>query len=166
MAHGLSCSAAYGSFPDQGPNTCPPHWQADCQQLRHQGSPPTVSLLKQSPRLGSQSHQNYKAEGACCHPGPCPPGRAGGTRHLPGEEEAAGACAACQAGGLPQRPRCAGLLPSAPGTPTPQHCAKAERKHELQRTDHSPHSSAARPFPYPQHLNLPVFIREERFQMH
>ena len=29
VAHGLSCSAAYGIFPDQGSNPCPLHWQAD-----------------------------------------------------------------------------------------------------------------------------------------
>ena len=29
MAHGLSCSAACGIFPDQGTNPCPLHWQAD-----------------------------------------------------------------------------------------------------------------------------------------
>ena len=29
VAHGLSCSAACGIFPDQGSNPCPPHWQAD-----------------------------------------------------------------------------------------------------------------------------------------
>ena len=28
MAHGLSCSAACGIFPDQGSNPCPLHWQA------------------------------------------------------------------------------------------------------------------------------------------
>ena len=28
-AHGLSCSAACGIFPDQGSNPCPLHWQAD-----------------------------------------------------------------------------------------------------------------------------------------
>ena len=28
VAHGLSCSAACGIFPDQGLNLCPPHWQA------------------------------------------------------------------------------------------------------------------------------------------
>ena len=39
VAHGLSCSAACGIFPDQGPNPCPLHWQADSQPLRHQGSP-------------------------------------------------------------------------------------------------------------------------------
>ena len=38
-AHGPSCSAAYGIFPDQGTNPCPLHWQADSQPLRHQGSP-------------------------------------------------------------------------------------------------------------------------------
>ena len=39
MAHGPSCSAACGIFPDQSSNPCPLHWQADSQPLRHQGSP-------------------------------------------------------------------------------------------------------------------------------
>ena len=39
VAHGPSCSAAYGIFPDQGSNPCPLHWQADSQPLRHQESP-------------------------------------------------------------------------------------------------------------------------------
>ena len=39
VAHGPSCSAACGIFPDQGSNLCPLHWQADSQPLRHQGSP-------------------------------------------------------------------------------------------------------------------------------
>ena len=39
VAHGPSCSAASGIFPDQGSNLCPLHWQADSQPLRHQGSP-------------------------------------------------------------------------------------------------------------------------------
>ena len=38
VAHGLSCSAACGIFPDQGSNPCPLHWQADSQPLHHQGS--------------------------------------------------------------------------------------------------------------------------------
>ena len=42
VAHGLSCSAACGILPDQGSNPCPPHWQADPQPLRHQGSPYTT----------------------------------------------------------------------------------------------------------------------------
>ena len=29
VAHGLSCSAACGIFPDQGSNPCSLHWQAD-----------------------------------------------------------------------------------------------------------------------------------------
>ena len=40
VAHGPSCSAACGIFPDQGSNPCPLHWQADSQPLCHQGSPP------------------------------------------------------------------------------------------------------------------------------
>ena len=39
VAHGPSCSAACGILPDQGPNPCPPHRQADSQPLHHQGSP-------------------------------------------------------------------------------------------------------------------------------
>ena len=39
VAHGLSCSAACGIFPDQGSNQCPLHWQVDSKPLRHQGSP-------------------------------------------------------------------------------------------------------------------------------
>ena len=42
VAHGPSCSAACGIFPEQGSNLCPLHWQADSQPLRHQGSPPIV----------------------------------------------------------------------------------------------------------------------------
>ena len=44
VAHGPSCSAACGIFPDQGSNPCPLHWQADSQPLRHQGSPPWALL--------------------------------------------------------------------------------------------------------------------------
>ena len=39
VAHGPSCSAARGIFPDQGSNPCPLHWQAESQPLHHQGSP-------------------------------------------------------------------------------------------------------------------------------
>ena len=39
VAHGPSCFAACGIFPDQGSNPCPLHWQADSQPLSHQGSP-------------------------------------------------------------------------------------------------------------------------------
>ena len=42
VAHGPSCSAACGIFPDHGLNSCPLHWQADSQPLRHQGSPAFV----------------------------------------------------------------------------------------------------------------------------
>ena len=42
VAHGPSCSAACGIFPDQGSNPCPLHWQADSQPLRHQGSPGSI----------------------------------------------------------------------------------------------------------------------------
>ena len=56
VAHGPSCSAARGIFPDQGSNPCPLHWQADSQPLRHQGSPLNIficfflhKILVQSP---------------------------------------------------------------------------------------------------------------------
>ena len=44
VAHGPSCSAECGIFPDQGSNPCPLHWQADSQPLRHQGSPILIFL--------------------------------------------------------------------------------------------------------------------------
>ena len=44
VAHGPSCSAACGIFPDQGSNPCLLHWQADSQPLRQQGSPILLSL--------------------------------------------------------------------------------------------------------------------------
>ena len=50
VAHGPSCSAACGIFPDQGSNPCPLHWQADSQPLRHQGSPPKHFLPWPLPR--------------------------------------------------------------------------------------------------------------------
>ena len=42
VAHGPSCSAACGIFPDQGSNPCSLHRQADSQPLCHQGSPISV----------------------------------------------------------------------------------------------------------------------------
>ena len=38
VAHGPSCSAACGIFPDQGSNPRPLHWQADAQPLRWAGT--------------------------------------------------------------------------------------------------------------------------------
>ena len=49
VAHGPSCSAACGTFPDQGSNPCLLHWQADSQSLRHQGSPWTSSFFRKKP---------------------------------------------------------------------------------------------------------------------
>ena len=45
VAHGPSRSAARGIPPDQGPNPCPPHRQADSQPPRHQGSPSDQEIL-------------------------------------------------------------------------------------------------------------------------
>ena len=39
VAHGPSCSVAYRILLDWGTNPCPLHWQADSQQLHHQGRP-------------------------------------------------------------------------------------------------------------------------------
>ena len=49
VARGPSCSVACGIFPDQGSNSCPLHWQADSQSLRHQGSPIFSFLRKLHP---------------------------------------------------------------------------------------------------------------------
>ena len=53
VAHGLSCSAACGIFPDQGSNPCSLHWQADSQPLRHQGSPNSTFIIHKLPKHGS-----------------------------------------------------------------------------------------------------------------
>ena len=45
VAHGPSCSAARGIFPDQGSNPRPLHQQVDSQPLRHQGSPNLCILI-------------------------------------------------------------------------------------------------------------------------
>ena len=49
VAHGPSCSAACGIFPDQDSNPCPLHWQADSQPLCHQGSPQSFLIGAPSP---------------------------------------------------------------------------------------------------------------------
>ena len=59
MAHGPSCSAACGIFPDQGSNPCPLHWQADSQPLHHQGSPAPRFLFRDY--LGSLSLQLHRS---------------------------------------------------------------------------------------------------------
>ena len=58
VAHGPSCSAACGIFPDQGSNPCPLHWQADSQPLHHQGSPPTPFLIY-SPKLSKNGAPTF-----------------------------------------------------------------------------------------------------------
>ena len=63
VAHGPSCSAVCGIFPDQGSNPCPLHWQADSQPLRHQGSPRCFLVLSQcwiSHGAGRKWHWLYK----------------------------------------------------------------------------------------------------------
>ena len=63
VAHGPSRSVACGILPDQGPNPCPLHWQADSQPLRHQGSP---SLSNNNPAFQSYS-QSYCKDISCLH---------------------------------------------------------------------------------------------------
>ena len=55
VAHGPSCSAACGIFPDQGSNPCPLHWQANSQPLRHLGSP-LLGFKGEKYNLISDSH--------------------------------------------------------------------------------------------------------------
>ena len=61
VAHGLSCSAACGIFPDQGSNPCVLHWQADSQPLHHQGSPVCILLC-----LASLAQHNAFELHSCC----------------------------------------------------------------------------------------------------
>ena len=66
VAHGPSCSAACGIFPDQGSNPCPLHWQEDSQLLRHQGSPPRETLnVPLSLLMGSVSPEVQDWTGDC-----------------------------------------------------------------------------------------------------
>ena len=60
VAHGSSRSAACGIFPDQGSNPCPPHWQADSQPLRHQGSPSSTNF--NTCIAACNDHHNQDAE--------------------------------------------------------------------------------------------------------
>ena len=59
VAHGPSCSAACGIFPDQALNPCPLHWQADSQPLRHQGSPHTLCFWCHSLHLHVYPFTDY-----------------------------------------------------------------------------------------------------------
>ena len=59
VAHGLSCSAAWGILPDQGSNPCPLHWQADSQPLRHQGSPRWFLIEEKKFNWCCQSYQSF-----------------------------------------------------------------------------------------------------------
>ena len=63
VAHGPSCSAACGIFPEQGLNLCPPHWQADSQPLRHQGSPSNNVYFQSKRPLGFQRKAKRSTNG-------------------------------------------------------------------------------------------------------
>ena len=45
VVHRLSCSEAWGIFPDQGSNLCPLHWQVNSYPLHHQGRGLQKSIL-------------------------------------------------------------------------------------------------------------------------
>ena len=51
-AHGLSCSAVCGIFPDQGSNMRFLHWQVDSYPLHHQGNTHSIFVAtKKSERI-------------------------------------------------------------------------------------------------------------------
>ena len=58
VVHRLSCLLACGIFPDQGPNLCPLHWQADLWPGSHQGSPGLTILCQV---LCTESHGHHIA---------------------------------------------------------------------------------------------------------
>ena len=70
VAHGPSCSAACGIFPDQGSNPCPLHWQADSQPLRHQGSPGEAFLMQSELSFAGSELLRQRTEGerVCSRP--------------------------------------------------------------------------------------------------
>ena len=72
LAHRLSCSSAYGFFPDQGLNRHPLHWQADSLQLSHQGSLiiPIKNVFLRSPGEGNCNPLQYSCLGNPMDRGP------------------------------------------------------------------------------------------------
>ena len=59
VAHGLSCSAICGIFPDQGLNWYPLHWQVDSLPLTHQGRKPCYYF---SPGCTNKYLRNFLAK--------------------------------------------------------------------------------------------------------
>ena len=49
----LSCSTAYGIFPDQGSNPCLLHWQVDFLPLSQQGSPCILAFFLEEVRVSN-----------------------------------------------------------------------------------------------------------------
>ena len=66
VAHGPSCSAACGIFPDQGSNPCPLHWQADSQPLRHRESPISHLLQSQTLKAMAPFNLSFTIPHCCC----------------------------------------------------------------------------------------------------
>ena len=62
VAHGPSCSAACGIFPDQGSNPRPLHRQVDSQPLHHQGSPVLAFKKNKTTTTKQQQQLNQNAQ--------------------------------------------------------------------------------------------------------
>ena len=52
VSHGLSCPAVCRTFPDQGSNLCPLHWQVNSFPRHHQGSPGVFLKLERGYGFG------------------------------------------------------------------------------------------------------------------
>ena len=59
VAHGLSCSEAYGIFPDQGSNPCPRLWQVESYPLCHQGSPTELKEMEKEVKYTDSYPQDF-----------------------------------------------------------------------------------------------------------
>ena len=99
VAHGLSCSAACGIFPDQGSNPCPLHWQAGSQPLHHQGSPKNAvsswhTQMEWTAYELASSHYELSSlprQRSCCPPCASPRGKLSCmSPHLPSGDPAKG----------------------------------------------------------------------------
>ena len=63
VAHGLSCPAACGIFPNQWSNPCLRHWYADSLPLRHQGSPTKGFIASYSPQFNFKAKPTFEGGG-------------------------------------------------------------------------------------------------------
>ena len=63
VAHGLSCAAACGIFPNQLSNPCLRHRYADSLPLSHQGSPTKGFLASYSPQISFKAKPTFEGGG-------------------------------------------------------------------------------------------------------